>query len=297
MESSYEGTGTTVESSRSAALSPGINRQGNRRPSLCHPDRSVAKWRDLQFREPLVEMFFSQGMYSDLVTCRPLTSLLLAASLLVGCRSKAPEPEASQPASSDAASPAGDTAAVPDGRPVIVAFGDSLTAGFGADPGDSYPDYLEKDLNANGYRYQVINQGISGNTTKDGVDRLQDALHLKPFLVIVAFGGNDGLRGLPIASTRENLDRIVSTLLDSGAKVVLGGITLPPNYGPDYIRQFNQTYALLAARYHVPMLPFLLKDVYGVPGGMQADGIHATDQGNAQVAKNLLPLIEPLLKK
>ena len=180
---------------------------------------------------------------------------------------------------------------------MIVAFGDSLTAGYGADPGDSYPDYLQKDLNANGYRYQVINQGISGNTTKDGVDRLQDALHLKPALVIVAFGGNDGLRGLPIASTRENLDRIVSTLLDSGAKVVLGGITLPPNYGPDYIRQFNQTYALLAARYHVPMLPFLLKDVYGVPGGMQADGIHATDQGNAQVAKNLLPLIVPLLKK
>jgi acyl-CoA thioesterase I len=236
-------------------------------------------------------------LYSELVTYRPLTSLLLAASLLAGCRSKAPVPEASQPAWSDAASPASDTTAVSDSRPVIVAFGDSLTAGFGADPGDSYPDYLEKDLNANGYHYQVINQGVSGNTTKDGVDRLQDALHLKPVLVIVAFGGNDGLRGLPIASTRENLDRIVSTLLDSGAKVVLGGITLPPNYGPDYIRQFNQTYALLAARYHVPMLPFLLKDVYGVPGGMQADGIHATDQGNAQVAKNLLPLIVPLLRK
>ena len=116
-------------------------------------------------------------------------------------------------------------------------------------------------------------------------------------LVIVAFGGNDGLRGLPIANTRENLDQIVATLLHSGAKVVLGGITLPPNYGPDYIRQFNQTYALLAAKYHVPLLPFLLQGVYGVPGRMQADGIHATDQGNAQVARNLLPLIVPLLKK
>jgi acyl-CoA thioesterase-1 len=218
--------------------------------------------------------------------------------MLSACRSKAPEAAPAEPAASDAATPAGDTTvAAPDGRPVIVAFGDSLTAGFGADTGDSYPDYLEKDLNAMGYRYQVINQGISGNTTKDGVDRLQDALQLKPVLVIVAFGGNDGLRGLPIASTRENLNRIVSTLLDGGAKVVLGGITLPPNYGPDYIRQFNQTYALLAAKYHVPMLPFLLKDVYGVPGGMQADGIHATEQGNAQVAKNLLPLIVPALKK
>jgi acyl-CoA thioesterase I len=234
-------------------------------------------------------------LYSGLVTSRPLTSLLLAASLLAGCRSKTPEPAA--PVASEAPIPAGDTTAVPDGRPVIIAFGDSLTAGYGADPGDSYPDYLQKDLNANGYPYQVINQGISGNTTKDGVDRLEDALRLKPVLVIVAFGGNDGLRGLPIASTRANLDRIVSTLLDSGAKVVLGGITLPPNYGPDYIRQFNQTYALLAAKYHLPMLPFLLKNVYGVPGGMQADGIHATDEGNAQVAKNLLPLIQPLLKK
>ncbi len=239
-------------------------------------------------------------MYSELVSYRPLASLLLAASLLCGCRSKAPETAAPQPAASDSAaapSQASDTTAVLDGRPVIIAFGDSLTAGYGADPGDSYPDYLQKDLDAKGYHYQVVNQGISGNTSKDGVDRLEDALRLKPVLVIVAFGGNDGLRGLPIASTRENLDRMVSTLLNSGAKVVLGGITLPRNYGSDYIRQFNQTYALLAAKYHVPMLPFLLKDVYGVDGGMQADGIHATDQGNAQVAKNLLPLIAPLLKK
>ncbi len=179
----------------------------------------------------------------------------------------------------------------------LVAFGDSLTAGYGADSGDSYPDYLQKDLNAAGYHYQVINQGISGNTSKDGVDRLSDALSVKPVLVIVAFGGNDGLRGLPIASTRANLDQIVSTLLRAGVKVVLGGITLPPNYGADYIRQFNQTYVLLAAKYHVPLLPFLLQGVYGEPGSMQADGIHATAQGNAQVARNLLPLVTALLKK
>ncbi len=223
-----------------------------------------------------------------------IACLLLAASLLTGCRSKAPETAAAVPASAPSAASA---PAAPDVRPVIVAFGDSLTAGFGADPGDSYPDYLEKDLNAKGYRYQVINAGISGNTTKDGVDRLEDALRLKPVVVIVAFGGNDGLRGLPITTTRENLELIVSTVLNSGAKVVLGGITLPPNYGSDYIRQFNQTYALLAAKYHVPLQPFLLQGAYGVPGGMQADGIHATAQGNAQVARNLLPLIMPLLKK
>ena len=228
---------------------------------------------------------------------RPFACVLFASSLLAGCRSKTPE-SASSPPSAPVYTPAAvGSTEQPDGRPVIVAFGDSLTAGFGADAGDSYPDYLEKDLNAKGYHYQVINQGISGNTTKDGVDRLEDALRLKPVLVIVAFGGNDGLRGLPIATTRENLDQIVAALVHSGVKVVLGGITLPPNYGPDYIRQFNQTYALLAAKYHLPLLPFLLQGVYGVAGGMQADGIHATDQGNAQVAKNLVPLIVPLLKK
>jgi acyl-CoA thioesterase I len=236
--------------------------------------------------------------YSELVTYRRLACVLFASSLLAGCRSKAPEAASPQPgAIASDSSPASDATAPADERPVIVAFGDSLTAGFGADAGDSYPDYLEKDLNAQGYHYQVINQGISGNTTKDGVDRLQDALRLKPVLVIVAFGGNDGLRGLPIAATRANLDRIVGTLLHSGTKVVLGGITLPRNYGPDYIRQFDQTYVLLAAKYHVPLLPFLLEDVYGVAGSMQADGIHATDQGNAQVAKNLFPLVVPLLKK
>jgi acyl-CoA thioesterase I len=234
------------------------------------------------------------------VNHRSFVALLFAAFLLGGCQSKTPAPENAAPAGpapSATATPGDTPAAAPDGRPVIVAFGDSLTAGYGADPGDSYPDFLQKDLDAKGYHYQVINQGISGNTTKDGVDRLPDVLQLKPVLVIVAFGGNDGLRGLPIATTRENLDHIVSTLLQPGAKVVLGGITLPPNYGPDYIRQFNQTYALLAAKYHVPMLPFLLKDVWGVSGDMQGDGIHATDQGNAQVARNLLPLILPQLKK
>jgi acyl-CoA thioesterase I len=184
-----------------------------------------------------------------------------------------------------------------DNRPVIVAFGDSLTAGYGADPGKSYPDYLQKDLDLAGYNYHVINAGISGNTTKDAVDRLQDVLALKPEVVIVAFGGNDGLRGLPLSSTRENMDQIIRALKDSGARVVLGGITLPPNYGPDYVRQFNSIYAEAAKKYSLPWIPFLLRNVYGVPGGMQEDGIHATAQGNEQVARNLMPLVKPLLKK
>jgi acyl-CoA thioesterase I len=215
---------------------------------------------------------------------------------VAGCKGKSvssPAPEAATPA----AAPAQSTPQGHDDRPVIVAFGDSLTAGYGTDAGNSYPDFLEKDLTTNGFHYHVVNAGISGNTTKDGLDRLGDVLALKPAVVIVAFGGNDGLRGLPIDSTRRNLDQIVSKLQRAGIKIVLGGITLPPNYGPDYIRQFNETYAMLAQHYHVPLLPFLLKDVYGVSGSMQADGIHATAQGNQQVARNLLPLLTPLLHK
>jgi len=203
-----------------------------------------------------------------------------------------PVPAAHPPVSAPQPSPTRSN----DTRPLIVCFGDSLTAGYGTDLGKSYPDYLQADLDAKGYHYRVVNEGISGNTTKDGVDRLDRVLRLHPSLVVVEFGGNDGLRGLPITQSRANLDLILKTLTASGTKVVLAGITLPPNYGPDYIHQFNATYALLAKKYDVPMLPFLLQGVFGVPGMMQADRTHATDAGNQVVAKNVLTLITPLLK-
>jgi acyl-CoA thioesterase-1 len=232
---------------------------------------------------------------------RLLLASPILALVLVGCQSSkpaAPSASKNEPDTADTSpAPAAPQLDPNDTRPVIVAFGDSLTAGYGAASGESYPDYLQRDLDQAGYHYRVANLGISGNTTKDGVDRLKDVLALKPTVVIVAFGGNDGLRGLPIDATRKNLDQIVSTLTASGIKIVLGGITLPPNYGPDYIRQFNETYALLAKKFHAPLLPFLLIKVYGTPGSMQADGIHATAQGNQQVAQNLMPLVTPLLKK
>lgn len=178
-----------------------------------------------------------------------------------------------------------------------MCFGDSLTAGHGVAPGQTYPDYLQRNLDSRGYSYHVVNKGISGNTTKDGADRLKDVLALQPQIVVVEFGGNDGLRGLPISVTRQNLDQIISTLLKSGAKVVLAGITLPPNYGSDYIQQFNETYTTLARKFRLPLIPFLFKDVYGVPGSMQEDGIHATSKGNQQVALNVLQALTPLLRK
>ena len=184
-----------------------------------------------------------------------------------------------------------------DHRTLLVCFGDSLTAGAGTGPGESYPDYLQSDLDRLHIHYRVDNQGVSGDTTKDGVARLPEVLALHPAVVVVEFGGNDGLRGLPIADTRANLDQIVATLQHAGIQVALAGITLPPDYGHDYIRQFNQTYTLLARKYRVPLLSFLLKNVYGVPGMMQSDRTHATAKGNQVVARNILALILPLLKK
>jgi acyl-CoA thioesterase-1 len=184
-----------------------------------------------------------------------------------------------------------------DARPLIVCFGDSLTAGYGADEGESYPDFLQKDLDAEGYHYRVVNEGISGNTTKDGLDRLAGVVAMKPAVVVLEFGGNDGLRGFKTQITKNNLGTMIAALKKGGAKVVLAGITLPPDYGPDYVKAFTENYAQLGRQYEVPVLPFLLQDVYGVPGMMQADGIHATDQGNEVVAKNVVGLVEPLLKR
>ncbi len=223
---------------------------------------------------------------------------------LPGCRSTEPTP-ASQPVKQQAEpSPpvsAEESLEEPslkdDPRPRIVCFGDSLTAGYGTEPGEAYPDYLQTELDHKGYEYRVVNAGISGNTTKDGLERVDRVIAMKPTLVVVEFGGNDGLRGLRIEDTRANLDGIVGRLVASGTRVVLAGITLPPDYGPDYIQQFNQTYEILAKKYKVPMLPFLLKGVFGVNGMMQADRTHATGAGNKVVAANVLGLIQPMLKK
>jgi acyl-CoA thioesterase-1 len=232
----------------------------------------------------------------------PILAVLLAT--LGGCQSKPSRPEAApEPSVAKNESP-GPIVPAPvqpdaadDSRPRIVCFGDSLTAGYGTEPGQAYPDYLQEQLDKLGYSYRIVNSGVSGNTTKDGVERVQRVIALKPALVVVEFGGNDGLRGLRIADTRDNLDKILSTLTASGTKVVIAGITLPPDYGPDYIKQFNETYSLLAKKYHLPMLPFLLKGVFGVGGMMQADRTHATAAGNKVVAQNVLGLIQPLLKK
>jgi acyl-CoA thioesterase-1 len=184
-----------------------------------------------------------------------------------------------------------------DTRPAIVCFGDSLTAGFGLDPGQSYPELLQSELDRKGYRYRVVNLGVSGDTTQDGLARLSMVLADHPQIVVLEFGANDGLRGQPVTVAEQNQARIIEALQKAGARVVLAGITLPPNYGPEYLNRFNSMYPDLAKRYHLALIPFLLAEVAAKPNLMQRDGLHPNAEGTRLVAQNVLRVVEPLLQK
>jgi acyl-CoA thioesterase-1 len=182
-------------------------------------------------------------------------------------------------------------------RPVLVCFGDSITAGYGLQTGRSFPDALQRDLDIRGYHYKVNNQGTSGATTKDAVADLHSILLLHPDVVIVEFGGNDGLRGLPPDQTRRNLDQVLTTLESAHIKILLAGITLPPNYGSDYIASFEKVFRDLAAKHHPAFVPMIYKDLVNVPDTFQHDGIHPTPKGSEIIARTLLPALTPLLHK
>ena len=182
-------------------------------------------------------------------------------------------------------------------RPVLVCYGDSITAGYGLETGQAYPDALQRDLDAKGYHIKVNNQGTSGATTKDALADLHSVLLSHPAVVIVEFGGNDGLRGLPLAETRHNLDAVLTALENAHIKILLAGITLPPNYGREYIQQFELVFRDLAKKHHVAFVPMLYKDLINVPGTIQPDGIHPTAKGSEIIARTLLPALTPLLRK
>ncbi|MDE3148396.1 MAG: arylesterase [Acidobacteriota bacterium] len=183
------------------------------------------------------------------------------------------------------------------GRPLLVCYGDSITAGYGLPYGKSYPDALQRLLDAQGYHYEVRNMGSSGATTKDAAANLSSVLDLHPAVVIVEFGGNDGLRGLPLDQTRRNLDQVLTALESAHIKILLAGITLPPNYGPDYIRSFDQLFRELATKHRVAFVPMIYKNLIHVPGTIQPDGIHPTAKGSQILAATLLPSLKPLLRK
>jgi acyl-CoA thioesterase-1 len=184
-----------------------------------------------------------------------------------------------------------------DTRPVIAAFGDSLSAGFGVEPGKSYPDDLQRLIDAAGFRFHVVNLGVSGDTTTDGVERLPSVLALHPAIVILEFGGNDGLRGLPVTSTRMNLAQMIEALQKAKARILLAGMTLPRNYGPEYIHSFEQIYVGLAQQYELARIPFLLEGVGGNPELTQPDGIHPTAEGAQIVSRTVMKYLQPLLPR
>ena len=184
-----------------------------------------------------------------------------------------------------------------DDRPIILAFGDSLTEGSGLPRGSGYPEMLQKELDDAGYEYRVINAGIGGDTTAGGVARLKEALALHPAIVILELGANDGLRGLPVASMEANLDEMIGAFKKDGADVVLAGMTLPRNFGPEYIGSFERVFPALAAKHKITLIPFFLEGAGGRPEMNLEDGIHPNEEGYKLVTKNVLKYVEPLLKK
>lgn len=185
----------------------------------------------------------------------------------------------------------------PDNRPRIVALGDSLTAGLGVSPEQSYPAQLQKQLDALGYRYQVVNAGVSGDTSAGGLRRVAWVLTGNPRLVILELGGNDGLRGLSLSETRSHLDAIIRRFKEANVPVLLAGMKLPPNYGEDYTIRFEAMYRELAATHALPLIPFFLEGVGGEQRLNQADGIHPTGEGYRLVVANVLKSLLPILNE
>jgi acyl-CoA thioesterase I len=183
--------------------------------------------------------------------------------------------------------------------PVILVFGDSISAGYGlARVEQGWVALLQTRLKEQEYGYQVVNASVSGETSAGGLARLPRALSLHhPGIVVLELGGNDGLRALPLAQMRLNLARMVDLGLAAGAKVLLLGIRMPPNYGPEYTEQIRLCYSDLARDKKLPLVPFLLKDIALYPELMQADGIHPNAQGQPKLLDNVWPTLVPLLHR
>jgi acyl-CoA thioesterase-1 len=218
----------------------------------------------------------------------------LAVLLLAAC-SRSPQPPAQQAAPQPAARAASDN---PDdtGHPKIVVLGDSLSAGFGLLEAQAYPALLQEKLNADGYAWDVVNAGISGDTTAAGLQRIDWALGQGDVRILVLeLGANDGLRGLPIAEMKKNLAAIIERAQEKRISVLLAGMEAPPNFGPEYTVSFRQVYRDLAKDYKVTLLPFLLDKVAGVPSLNQGDGIHPNIEGSRIIADTVWNVLRPMV--
>jgi acyl-CoA thioesterase-1 len=236
----------------------------------------------------------------------PVFVLTCVLATTVACGSSSPRSDASAaPQSADTsttnalqqapASAAADERSDP--RPRIVLLGDSLTAGLGLAVEDAYPSLLQKKIDADGLQYRIVNAGVSGDTSAGGLSRLDWALDGGDVRVlVVALGGNDGLRGLPVEELRNNLATIIERAQARHIQVVLAGMEAPPNFGEAYTVAFHKVYPELAKKYGIPLIPFLLQGVAGVEGLNQRDGIHPTAEGARTVADNVWTVLRPMLK-
>ncbi|MGE0042556.1 MAG: arylesterase [Vicinamibacterales bacterium] len=225
----------------------------------------------------------------------PRFLFLVALLLQAACGgADAPAPPAAAPASPPpAAGPASPEPA--SGRPRVVFLGDSLTAGLGLPVEESYPSLIQARLDAAGYGYEVINAGVSGDTSAGGLRRLEWVLDGPAKVLVVALGGNDGLRGLDPGELRRNLTAIIEAGRQRGLTVVLAGMEAPPNFGADYTARFREVYQDLAREYDLAFIPFLLQGVAGDPALNQADGIHPNRRGAEIVAETVWRALEPVL--
>jgi len=226
-----------------------------------------------------------------------LRLLFVSAVLAVSaCSSNEPAPaRATSPPSPPASSaPAAASAST---RPRIVFLGDSLTAGLGLDVEQSVPSLVQKHLDAEGFKYEVVNAGVSGDTSAGGLRRLDWSLDGDVRILVLELGANDGLRGLPVAQMKENLQTIVQTAKRRGIDVLLTGMEAPPNYGTTYTSEFRRAFRDLAAEERVPFMPFYLYEVAGVPTLNIADGIHPNPAGARIVEANLWRSLKPVLEK
>lgn len=185
-----------------------------------------------------------------------------------------------------------------DKFPTILVLGDSVSAGYGLANGEGWVALLQARLKAQGYGYRVVNASVSGETTTGGLARLPRALgRHKPAIVIVELGGNDGLRALPLETSRKNLEAIIKAAKGSGAKVLLLGMKIPPNYGPRYSEGFEKVFRDLAKRYKLPFEPFFLEKIALAPGMMQADGLHPTAKAQPIMLDTVWPVLKPMLSR
>ena len=184
-----------------------------------------------------------------------------------------------------------------EARLKIVAFGDSLTAGLGVSVDQSYPGQLQRKIQEEGYPYEVVNAGVSGETTAGGVRRVEWILKSRPAIVILELGANDGLRGQSLDQSYRNLQTIIKRLQEKGVVVVLAGMKMPLNYGETYTQEFEGMFRRLAEEFQIPFIPFLLKGVAAERNLNQGDGIHPTAEGYALVVGNVWKVLEPILEQ